>query len=298
MKPLALLVEDNENSLRRRAEIFSSIGISVITAKSVEEADWQIKTSPDVDLLICDINLNVEDEDDEGGIEIAQKIRKENSLLPMVAYTGRISKGQLESKLLSTSNPFTFHYSKGARERFQEDITKWRNAAITYRQSRRDNFETLWNKIVEKYKISDFDSSRIKTFLPGNKNKSEYSPDADKPTISSTFDSAINLESQLAAAGFSLHIIYNSNNNANGRDEDFYFDKVSKPFLIWARKWENEIVDVEVFQHNSLSASGINLENAVKKLYALMVDISKSNKIYTKEIPVIDIDFAKSTIGK
>ena len=90
--PLALIVEDNERSALQRAAACHEHGFEVMIAPSREDAFRQLRSSPSVDLLVCDINLDIEDPDDKSGLAVAEVARKERPKLTIVGYSGHFTR--------------------------------------------------------------------------------------------------------------------------------------------------------------------------------------------------------------
>jgi PAS domain S-box-containing protein len=77
-----LLVDDNKDVLIYLTRILLDTGISIVTARSGYEAVEIIKLSPDVDVVLLDMQMP-----EMNGIEVTQEIRKTRKNLPIIAQT-------------------------------------------------------------------------------------------------------------------------------------------------------------------------------------------------------------------
>lgn len=80
-----LLVDDNKDVLTYIRRLLLDTGISIITARSGHEALQHIKTTPDIDLVLLDMQMP-----EMNGIEVTREIRKMMNSLPIIAQTAFI----------------------------------------------------------------------------------------------------------------------------------------------------------------------------------------------------------------
>jgi CheY-like chemotaxis protein len=80
-----LLVDDNKDVLIYLNRILLDTGISIITARSGYEALEIIKTTPDIDVVLLDMQMP-----EMNGIEATKEIRKIRKNLPIIAQTAFI----------------------------------------------------------------------------------------------------------------------------------------------------------------------------------------------------------------
>lgn len=80
-----LLVDDNKDVLIYLRRLLLDTGISIITARSGHEALQYIKTTPDIDLVLLDMQMP-----EMNGIEVTREIRKMMNRLPIIAQTAFI----------------------------------------------------------------------------------------------------------------------------------------------------------------------------------------------------------------
>ena len=81
-KRKCLLVDDNKDVLIYLNRILVDTGISILTARSGYEAIELIKTNPDIDVVILDMQMP-----EMNGIEATKEIKKIKSSLPIIAQT-------------------------------------------------------------------------------------------------------------------------------------------------------------------------------------------------------------------
>jgi CheY-like chemotaxis protein len=89
-----LVVDDNSDVLRYMSRILSDTGVTVILAKSGEEAVRAVHDYGDIDLILLDLQMA-----EMNGIEAAQEIRKLRGDIPIIAQTAYIFE-QEQDKIL------------------------------------------------------------------------------------------------------------------------------------------------------------------------------------------------------
>ena len=77
-----LIVDDNKDVLIYLNRILIDTGISILTARSGYEAIEHIKSNPDIDVVILDMQMP-----EMNGIEATKEIKKIRSNLPIIAQT-------------------------------------------------------------------------------------------------------------------------------------------------------------------------------------------------------------------
>ena len=91
MKPIdwssrkCLLVDDNKDVLIYLNRVLTDTGVSIITARSGFEAIEIIKATPDIDVVLLDMQMP-----EMNGIETTREIRKIRKNLPIIAQTAFI----------------------------------------------------------------------------------------------------------------------------------------------------------------------------------------------------------------
>jgi CheY-like chemotaxis protein len=84
---LSLLVEDNEVTRKYRKADLEKVGFAVIEAGTYNEAITAYRSAPALDLVVCDVNLDVNDQWNRGGIDVATEMRADNANLPIAGYS-------------------------------------------------------------------------------------------------------------------------------------------------------------------------------------------------------------------
>lgn len=80
-----LLVDDNVDVLTYLKRILLDTGINIISASSGAEALEIISKTPDLDLILLDLQMP-----EINGLEVTKEIRKINSNIPVIAQTAYI----------------------------------------------------------------------------------------------------------------------------------------------------------------------------------------------------------------
>ena len=132
-RPIALIVEDDAESLKTRRQLFAGHGFQAIGASSEQEAIRQFRSTPTIDIVVTDINLENKDPTNRAGVAVAAAIRNQRRELPVMGLSGCI-----ENLTGSEKEAFTEWLPKGKmRVRALEDrIGHWRQSAIEYRRNR------------------------------------------------------------------------------------------------------------------------------------------------------------------
>lgn len=267
--PLALIVDDKKEHLQQRVFNLKKKGLACITATSLSEAFWRIRSSPSIDLLICDINFDPEDPSNAEGVNIANKIKQENPALPMVAYSGKLEKSDLEN-VLGKKHPFAFRYSKGARDRYNQEVTDWIKAAEVHQKSRQQESKDV---------ISNNNSTiDINTIL------NKESIFKAEPQIDQENDDNIELtfEENLKKAGVKLVIFHSCEDNPSPLTEPendegamvYTFSRIKKPFIVWLRSYghNSELFEAEVYQIDVLRTTGNKQEICFAQLHKFLLE--------------------------
>jgi CheY-like chemotaxis protein len=80
-----LLVDDNKDVLTYLQNVLSDTGVTILTARSGYEAIEIVKTNPDIDVVLLDMQMP-----EMNGIEATREIRKISNNLPIIAQTAFI----------------------------------------------------------------------------------------------------------------------------------------------------------------------------------------------------------------
>ena len=74
-EPLALLVEDDPQSLKIRREMLNDVGFATVAVQNEQDALREFVASPGVDLVITDIRLHPKRPRDKSGVNLAKKLK-------------------------------------------------------------------------------------------------------------------------------------------------------------------------------------------------------------------------------
>lgn len=253
IKPLVLLVEDEDKERESRAESLRRAGFTAIAVGSVEEAEGELRGAPGIDLLVTDINLDPQKSKDKSGVLLAKRTAALFPELPLVAYSARFEKDDLPTEDRSV---FRDYIIKGDLRPIEliTKFEKWQKLAMDHHQRRREFVTNELHRLVGKYAISDNDFELIREFLPVAEGLSRLSD--KKP------------ESVLAEAGFTLKVIGATEAIRLLTPKDRRLT-INVPIAVWLRCCEDHVI-AEVLRFPSLYASGANTSVALAQLLRLM----------------------------
>jgi len=253
VKPLVLLVEDQEQERRSRADFLRDVGFTTIAVGSAAEAEGELRGAPGVDLVVTDINLDPHSSRDKSGVLLAKRTNALFPRLPVVAYSARFEKDDLpadDRKVFRDSIIKGNLRPKELIDKFEE----WFKIAVEHHQYRREFVTQELHRLIRKYSISEYDFELIREFIPvadGLTRLSEKTP-----------------ESVLAEAGFTLRIIGAPEAKQLLKPKEQKLN-INVPVAVWIRAGENHFL-AEVLRFPSLYASGATSEDALAQLLRLM----------------------------
>jgi CheY-like chemotaxis protein len=163
-KPIALIVEDKEETLETRSRLFNAYGFQSIGAKSVPDALREFRSTPAIDIVVADINLDEGLEHDKSGVVLARMIRERRPTLPLMGLSAREDLDEEEMQ------PFNDFLEKGAFT-YDELTTKmdvWRNEALQYRRSRAEKAKSELARMRQEQPMTQPDVEILRDFLPGS----------------------------------------------------------------------------------------------------------------------------------
>lgn len=251
LQPLALLVEDDEKSLRLRQELLSEHGIITVAVRSVEEAMREFLASPGVDLVITDIKLNPTIPGDKAGVGLADQLRHISKDLPIVGYSAAFAEGDLSTL---ERQSFTSYYPRGragARE-FAKYVQEWRQDAVTFHEKRISSAQERLSDLRKKYALSEPDYSVLRFLVPHKLIQADGDPES--------------VENVLRGAGFELRLIGRGSKRPTVDDN---FRSVKSPIPVWLRE-ENGVSVAEVYGFPELYSHGKTKDGALENLLVLM----------------------------
>ncbi len=135
MSPLVLLVEDRQEALEQKRELFAEVGCAVIGVASSDDAIRQLWSSPLVGAVYTDIDLDPEEAFDVSGIQLMQYLKKVRPDLPVIGYSGRFGSGELEDAVVGQ---FDAWYPRGTltAEGLEDSIRDVKRRAEAYSADR------------------------------------------------------------------------------------------------------------------------------------------------------------------
>lgn len=177
-EPIALIVEDNEQSLSIRRSLLETTGFKVVSARSKEEALAQLRHKPVVDLVIIDINLDPLNPDDKSGLELAQQLRDFSIELPIIGYSAMFSDGEVNEDQLLV---FQQYLAKGSSQPddLLAHINAGRQLAIQYRESIMPLKAEL-DRLKLKYGISENDLKILDNLVSQWKTSNKHNEPTDE----------------------------------------------------------------------------------------------------------------------
>ncbi len=179
MRPLALLLEDNVGTRQQRAEFLFRKGLAVLTAGSVVEARRHLHASPSLDILICDINLDIANPHDKSGFDFAEEARNRFKNVKIIGYSSHFEAPKFKRTPRAVAT-FSEMFSRGKNKAFDEYIIAL-IGELSARFDKNDQEERAFEQLVEiiaKSFLSDSDAigglrafkSHVSTVEPGKLN--------------------------------------------------------------------------------------------------------------------------------
>ena len=163
-KPIALIIEDDAAKLRTRRELFLTGGFQPIEAETAEDAFRQFRSTPTVDIVVADINLDKGDPEDKSGVRVAADIRKQRPELPVVGLSGRVFDLEEGEKKVFSTLVLKGAYSGDAIDR---QLADWHAEALQYRRERAQRAKRRLATVHEEQGRPTADVELIRGFLPG-----------------------------------------------------------------------------------------------------------------------------------
>lgn len=132
-RPLVLIVEDVPASRSVRIDLFRSIGCAALGAGSHDEALRELRASPGLDLVLCDIHLG-KDRNDKSGVALARLIKSLRADLPLIGYSAVFDEDALTEE---DREVFDAQYARGSQdEALEKTVEMCRGLAIRHREAR------------------------------------------------------------------------------------------------------------------------------------------------------------------
>jgi hypothetical protein len=219
-----------------KKEGFEKRGCGVITLRHSDEAIRRIFTTPSVDLILTDIDLDGSGHD-KSGVALARFVKELKLDTPLCGYSSQFEDDQLSEE---EKQFFDCWYPKAQLARHINVMyDELRKRAVAHRVKKIEEAENIMTTLRLKYSIKKEEYEQIRELILN----------ADSPS---------EIEKILHNANYSLRILHPTD-----------VKSLSNPVLIWLRKTE-DLVEAEVYGHSSLYSYGETEEKAIEKLVELM----------------------------
>lgn len=96
--PLVLLVEDDDRSRELMQEAFTDQDCKVIAVADPDQAVFEMRSAPGIDLLVSDVKLRADD-DDTSGMRLGEYLKNIRPDIPVALYSSIFYENQLDSAL-------------------------------------------------------------------------------------------------------------------------------------------------------------------------------------------------------
>jgi CheY-like chemotaxis protein len=254
---LALLVDDNPSILRATKDYFQRHGLRAIVASNMKEALRHVKSTPALDVIVTDVDLDPTEGNDTGGVTLAKEVRKIRAALPVLAYTGH-KEEDFDAPV--DWEVFDEPLSKGGGfKTIEENLEVCLKHAKAYRQKRVSSSKEELFRLQEKYDIPDYDVATLRSFIPGG--QEDCVPESD--LASAGMFSADDL---LRRAGYELHLIEAGKKLGH---EDVGQAVTMVPIPVWIRK-DGGFYVAELYGHPCIYAEGGTADEAIAGVTMLM----------------------------
>lgn len=256
-EPLLMIVEDNNEILTRRKKFLEKEGCIVIGFNHSDDAFKYLCTSPNVDLILTDIDLvGNSSKLDKTGVHFAKLVKEFDYDMPLCGYSALFSDDELTSEEKSYFDKW-YAKAKYTIPEMKQINLNIKKLALDYKMSRYERNHDLLIRIGKELNIST--------------EKEEYHILRE---LILKADDENEIEKILNEANFSLKII-------NPKDVCV---KTVSPIIVWIREHNEEsntLFEIEVFGHSTLYSYGEDEEQAINSLIDIMMlyyeDLSESD---------------------
>ncbi len=236
ISPMVMVVEDDAWKLQIKKECFEKRGCRVITLQHSDEAIRRIFTSPSLDLILTDIDLDGSGID-KSGVALARFVKDLDLDTPLCGYSSQFEDEQLSKE---EKKYFDCWYPKAElAKNINIMYDELKKRALVHRLGKIEEAENIMNALRQKHSIKAEEFEQIRELILN----------ADSPS---------EIERILHDANYTLRILQPTD-----------VKSLSNPVLIWLRKSE-DFVEAEVYGHSSLYSHGETEEEAIEKLVELM----------------------------
>jgi hypothetical protein len=221
-------------------------GIDSLPVSSFSHAERALEASPEPDVALLDVHLDPDAyRENKGGIEIAQLLRETSTATRIIGYTAEGTLSPAESQY------FDITWAKGSLTR--EDHLEMLGQCTCFA---RESFALRQNETLER-------EDRLRRDYEGEVTEEEVLRLLEKD--GSERAGEYTAEGELGLAGYRIRVIRVTLPDEDGRE--------SRPFLVWEQSVsenEQDWVNLEVYGHPRLFASGRSEEEALESLGAFI----------------------------
>lgn len=254
MQPLVMLVEDDKDKVKQTIKAFKGRGCNVIAFPHSDEAIRGLSSSPSLDLILTDIDLDGSGHD-KSGIAFARFVRELDIEVPLCGYSSKFEDDELS---IEEKSYFDCWYDKAqTAHKINIMLDELKERALIHRKEKYEEMESLIRILREKYTINKEDYEQIRELILKSDSPSE-------------------LEKILHDANYSLRILHPVN-----------VQSLSNPILIWIKK-HDDTVEAEVYGHSALYSFGDSEQESIDKLVELMQLFAKDvvgDDVYNYQLP-------------
>jgi CheY-like chemotaxis protein len=254
-RPVALLIEDDANLLRAKQNLFNVSGFQAICVRTAAEALREFVATPAVDIIIADINLDITNDADKSGIDVATTIRQMRRDVPIVAVSGRV-----DSLDKAEREPFNDSLVKGKKLSildYDAKLELWLDQAVAYRERRTASSKRAVVALEADHESHAIDYEVLREFLPGRQT-TEESDDSGAHVAAP--------DEVLRAAGWWLQLVQAGQ---AVRSDDMNDARTLLAVPIWLRKDGAEHLAV-LHGYSFVSCRAIDAGAAVEQLLRIM----------------------------
>ena len=259
-RPVALLIEDRPELLRAKQNLFSVSGFQAICVRTAAEALREFVATPAVDIIIADVNLDVSNDRDKSGIDVAATIRQMRRDVPIVAVSGHVN-----SLKDGEREPFSDSLVKGTSltiRDYDAKLEKWLGEAVAYRQRRTDSSRRAVAALEADEQSHTIDYEVLREFLPGRQSTEEL--DVSGPRVTAP-------DEVLRAAGWWLQLVQAGQ---RVRNDDASDARTLLEVPIWLRKDGAEHMAV-LHGYSFVSCRAASAGAAVEQLLRIMASAAR-----------------------
>jgi CheY-like chemotaxis protein len=248
---LALLVDDNKDSLYERRHLLEQSGFSVIPANSDDVAEREFIASPGISIAFVDVRLHTEIPNDKSGIRFARLLRAVHQDLPIVGYSGAFGEDDLSE---SEWDVFTSRFARGsstAREIMQR-LSEWKQLAVSFRNNRSKSARDHLGELRAKHGPAERNFTQLRLLAPHG-----VVSDPQSPTT---------VEETLRRAGYTLRLVERGQSRPTVEGQSV---PVPHTICIWTQDCGDHHL-AELYGAPDIYSTGDTEEEAMENLLILM----------------------------